>query len=487
MKLSQLLKSLIVVNPLWCLFIQPVVANELEQKQGNSQLELSAKPSIRAADLLAQETTATVVKITGVKLNPTVAGLEVVLESDLTSTVVPVTRTEGNLFIAELKNAVLTLPEGQGFQAINPAAGITRVSVTQVNETTIEVSVVGTEKTPTATVKVTEATMAQQPAPTESIEGEEEIVATGEQETGYRVPNASTATKTDTPIRDIPASIQVIPREVIRDQGATNIRETLRNVSGVTYSSSSGNRGERFVLRGFEAEQFENGFRNDFFSSRTQRELAHIQQVEVLKGPASILFGRVEPSGVVNFVTKQPLLEPLYELGFTAGSFSFFRPTADLSGPITKDKNLAYRFNIAYENAGSFRDRVQSDRIFLAPSLSWQISPDTKFSFDVTHLRDKRPIDRGIVVLSNNQIANIPISRVLGDPTQQEDFTETRATLALEHRFSSNISLKSAFRYTNATEDGPGCTLQIFDASNDDQNYPVSQCFGRQDYNRPLA
>jgi iron complex outermembrane receptor protein len=86
-------------------------------------------------------------------------------------------------------------------------------------------------------------------------------------------------------------------------------------------------------------------------------------------------------------------------------------------------------------------------------------------------------------VLSNNQIADIPISRVLGDPTQQESFTETRATLALEHRFNSNISLKTAFRYTNATENGPGCTLQIFGSSDDDRNYPVSQCFGRQDYN----
>jgi iron complex outermembrane receptor protein len=88
----------------------------------------------------------------------------------------------------------------------------------------------------------------------------------------------------------------VIPREIIQDQGATNVKETLRNVSGVTYSSSSGNRSEDFILRGFDAQQFENGFRNDFFSQRTERDLANIEQVEVLKGPASILFGRLEPS-----------------------------------------------------------------------------------------------------------------------------------------------------------------------------------------------
>jgi iron complex outermembrane receptor protein len=463
------------------LFAQPEVwARERTKIDDHSQLQNLYPLSQNDRP---QVPTEPLIQITGVKLNPTAAGIEVVLESNRKTTALPTTRTEGNTFIAELQNTVLTLPQGERFQVENPSAGVTSVSVTQIDATTVRVSVVGEQTTPTATVTLSPSATAQQLEAPE--EGEEELVVT-EQQRGYRVPNASTATKTDTPIRDIPASIQVIPREIIQDQAATNVKETLRNVSGITYSSSSGNRSESFILRGFDAQQFENGFRNDFFSQRTERDLANIEQVEVLKGPASILFGRLEPSGVVNFVTKQPLRDPLYDLSFTAGSYSFYRPTADLSGPLTADKNLAYRFNIAYENAGSFRDRVQSERIFLAPTLSWQISPDTKLSFEVTHLRDRRPIDRGIVVLSNNQIADIPISRVLGDPTQQESFTESRATLALEHRFNPNLSLKSAFRYSNATENGPGCTLQIFGPSEDDQNFPVSECFGRQDYNRPV-
>jgi iron complex outermembrane recepter protein len=443
--------------------------------------------STQAADLMAQDAPHQdqEAKITGVSIQTTATGIEIKLETTAADSLPSSAQVEGNTLVTEIDNAVLALPEGQPFRQKTPAEGITEVTVTQVAPTQVQVKVTGIDTPPVADVTTGEKGIVLAVTLGLSEEEEVEITVTAEkeQEEGYRTPNATTATKTDTPIRDIPASIQVVPRAVIRDQGATNVRETIRNVSGVTYSSSSGNRAESFSLRGFSAEQFENGFRNDFFSTRTQRDLANIEQVEVLKGPASILFGRVEPSGVVNFVTKKPLSDPFYELDFTAGSFDFYRPSADISGPLTKDKNLAYRLNLAYENAGSFRDRVQTERLFLAPSLSWQVGPDTKLSFDVTHLRDQRPIDRGIVVLSNNQIANIPISRVLGDPTQQEDFTETRATLALEHQFNSNLSLKSAFRYSNATENGPGCTLEIFGPSEDDRNFPLGECFGRQDYN----
>jgi iron complex outermembrane recepter protein len=461
----------------------PTLAEEQPLVQSLSDLP---KSSTQAADLLAQDSpTLASVSITAIKLNQTTAELEIILETAIGQTLqidASKFRTESNALIAEIPNAVLALPDGQGFQAENPSADIAKVTVEQQSPTSVRVSVIGASALPKTDVVLKTGAFSYSLNP--DAEGtEEEIVVTGAGQEGYFIPNSSTATKTDTLIRDVPASIQVIPREVIRDQNAVNIRETLRNVSGITYSSSSGNRSEDFILRGFSAQQFENGYRNDFFSERTQRDLANIEQVEVLKGPASILFGRLEPSGVVNFVTKQPLSNPLYQIDFTAGSFDFFRPTADLSGPLTKDKKLAYRFNIAYENAGSFRDRVQSERFFIAPTVSWQISPDTKLSFEVTHLRDQRPIDRGIVVLSDNQIADIPISRVLGDPTQQEDFTESRATIALEHRFNSNIFLKTAFRYSNATENGPGCTLEIFGSSEDDQNFPVSQCFGRQDYN----
>jgi iron complex outermembrane receptor protein len=455
-------------------------------KPSVSSVPLSAaklsRPATTVKEWVAQIEAATV-QVTSVALNRTDKGLEIALQTaegkplqvDATKF-----RTEGTSLIADIPNAVLALPEGQAFSADNPTADIATVRVTQQDANTIRISVAGTDKPPTSEVTLKAGEFAYSLNP-EADEPDEEIVVTGQQD-GYRVPNATTATKTDTPIRDIPASIQVIPQEVIRDQNATSIREVVRNVSGVTFSTSAGNRAEQFIARGFGAERFLNGFREDFFSTRTQTELANIDRIEVLKGPASVLFGQANPSGIINFVTKQPLRDPFYNVSFTAGSFSFYRPTLDFSGPLTADRTLAYRLNIAYENAGSFRDRVQTERFFVAPTLTWQISPDTRIGLEVSYLHDARPIDRGLVVLSNNRVANIPFSRYLGDPERREDFNETRAAIYFDHRFNPNLSLRSALRYTVSTESGIGATLQITGGSRNDRNFPLTDFIGDQYY-----
>ncbi|MBE9167100.1 TonB-dependent siderophore receptor [Pleurocapsales cyanobacterium LEGE 06147] len=361
-----------------------------------------------------------------------------------------------------------------------------KVTVNTVDENSIQIRITGEKQAPTAEVvpgrdDLVLSIIPQKAAAQTEADEEIEVIATGEGEDNYFVPDANTATRTDTPIRDIPASIQVVPREVIRDQGATSTREAVRNVSGVTFSSAVGNRSEQFIMRGFTANRFLNGFREDFLSTRTQTDLANIERIEVLKGPASVLFGRAEPSGIINFITKQPLREPFYELSFTAGSFDFYRPALDFSGPLTDDKRLAYRLNVAYENAGSFRDFVDTERFFIAPTLSYRIGDNTTLSLEVSHLDDARPIDRGLVVLSNNQIADIPISRLLGKASDQQ-FAETRAVLYFDHRFNPNLSLRSAFRYTEASEKRPDGSLQISEESPDDRNFPVRDYFGTQLY-----
>jgi iron complex outermembrane receptor protein len=248
-------------------------------------------------------------------------------------------------------------------------------------------------------------------------------------------------------------------------------------VSGVNYAASSGNRSEQFVIRGFVAENgiFRNGFRDDFFSIRAVTELANIDRVEILKGPASILFGRSDPAGIINYVTKKPLRKPFYEVGFTAGSFDFYRPTLDFSGPLTENGNLAYRLNAAYENAGSFRDGVERERFFVAPTLSWEISDDTDLTLEFSYLNVTQPVDDGLVVLSDNEVADIPFSTFLGDPSIRQDVEESRTELYFDHRFNDNLSLRSLLRYTTATETGSGVTSRINDESEDDRNFPVEE------------
>lgn len=442
-------------------------------------------PASTVEDWMAQ-IEASQAEITGVNLEQTTAGLQVTLETTDGTLVTPGTTVSENTLVAEIPNAVLKLLGADAFEQANPVPGIMQVSVTNLPGDQVRVAITGRDAPPTAEVTSTASglmlTVTPVAADTAQEDTDVEITVTAERSgSDYFIPEAG-VTRTSTPIFDTPASIQIVPEKVIEDQGATNVKDILRNVSGVNFSTASGGRSEDFIIRGFNSNQFRNGFRDDFFSSRTETELANIDRVEVLKGPASVLFGRADPSGIINFVTKKPLSEPLYELSFTAGSFDFYRPTLDFSGPLTEDGNLAYRLNAAYENAGSFREGVQTERFFIAPTLSWQISPDTKLGLEFSYLNDTRPVDRGLVILNNNKVANIPFSTFLGDPEVREDFEETRTELYLDHRFNPNLSLRSFLRYTTATESGPGGTSQIVGDSIDDRNFPVSEFRGDQFY-----
>ncbi len=124
--------------------------------------------------------------------------------------------------------------------------------------------------------------------------------------------------------------------------------------------------------------------RDNTFYSIT--DVANIDRIEVLKGPASVLFGQAEPGGIINIITKQPLSEPYYSVSFSAGNFDSYRPTIDLSGPLNEDKSLLYRLNLAYQNSDSFRDFNSTERILIAPTLKWEISDRTILNLDFEYL-----------------------------------------------------------------------------------------------------
>jgi iron complex outermembrane receptor protein len=313
-----------------------------------------------------------------------------------------------------------------------------------------------TEAAPLLGQAVPEPQPAAAPPPGDGEELEEVTVfGTG----GYRRKNATSGTKTDTPILITPQSIQVIPRQVIEDQGAIRLDEALRNVSGVSTNNGAG-RLDTFNIRGFSSNQFLNGIPDDFNVSITFRESANLERIEVVKGPASVLFGRAQPSGIINLITKKPLARPYAAVDLTVGSYSFWRPTVDLSGPLTADGALAYRLNLAYEDAGSFRDGVYTSRTFVAPVLRWNISPETTLTFEGEHLRDSRPLDIiGLPVTPTGYI-DIPINRVLGNARELIFSNQNRFTAILEHRFSPAVAMRTALRYTNFTESRPaGSTL----------------------------
>lgn len=179
---------------------------------------------------------AATVQVTGVKLERTNTGLEITLETTAGKPLqVDATkfRTQGNNLIADISNAVLALPDAQAFSADNPTEEIANVRVIQLDASTIQVNVAGKTTLPTQEVTLKTGAFAYSLNP-EADEPDEEIVVTGEGQRGYRVPNTSVGTRTDTPLRDIPQSIQIVPRQVIEDQKITRISDAVRNVSGVS-------------------------------------------------------------------------------------------------------------------------------------------------------------------------------------------------------------------------------------------------------------
>lgn len=310
-------------------------------------------------------------------------------------------------------------------------------------------------------------------------EEEEEITVTGDEAQGYRVPRAESTTRTDTPLRDIPANLQVIPRQILEDQAGTRVDDALRNVSGITFGNSFGGRLSQFTGRGFPVTQFRNGLLEGSstgalfrFNSLTSVEIADIEQIEVLKGPASVLFGQVEPGAVINYVSKKPLFRPYYNASLAVGSYGFFRPTFDFSDRLDPNGNVSYRLNVAVERAESFRDFVNTDRIFIAPSLAWKISPRTTLTFEGSLLKDERPIDRGLVALGRG-VPNVPISRYLGPGSEPNEFDEKRAYLYLDHQFSDRLSLRSTLRVTQSQELRP-LTVQAGNLRPDNRTVPLN-------------
>ncbi|WP_231848334.1 TonB-dependent siderophore receptor [Gloeobacter violaceus] len=231
------------------------------------------------------------------------------------------------------------------------------------------------------------------------------------------------------------------------------MRDALRNVSGVYLSDTGGNFGEQFNIRGFRSNNYTNAFLSSIVDSFVFVDSANIERIDVLKGPSSVLFGRAEPSGIINYVTKRPLPTPYAAVGFTAGSYDFYRTTVDLSGPLTSDGNLAYRLNVAYEDANSFRG-TQGRRVFFAPVLEWKVGPETKLTFEVEHTRDNRPFDQGLFAVGNG-VAPVPYNRLFADPKGLISGNVTRVTALLEHRFAENLTMRSGGRYTSYLESYP--------------------------------
>lgn len=269
-----------------------------------------------------------------------------------------------------------------------------------------------------------------------------------ERSASYTVDEVSSATRIPVPIHDTPRSVEVVTKQVIQDQRVIRFSDALRNVSGVAEMNTQGGRGGEFTIRGFASDLniFKNGFRDDStYASTAARDIINIESIEVVKGPPSYLYGRSDPGGVINQITKPPLKNPYYSAEMLIGSYNLYRPQFDLGGPLNASKTLTFRFNGMFESANSYREGVESTRTFLAPTIGWEIGPRTTLRFEGEYLYNRSPIDRGLTAFGGG-VLPIPISTFLGDPTRMGIEQNGKATLILLHDFNDIFRWRTGFR-----------------------------------------
>ena len=249
--------------------------------------------------------------------------------------------------------------------------------------------------------------------------------------TGYTVDFGApaSATKDNTPILQTPANVQVVTRQAMDDRQDISVRDAIvgyvSSVQPPSTTADSNNFYDGFNIRGFDNA---NIYRNDLrVWEITGIETSNLQSIEVLKGPAAMLYGRLEPGGIVNLVTKQPLDTPYSSIQEQFGSWGTTRTTLDTTGPLTADKEWLYRFNMDYDHAGSFTDYVTSQNVFINPSLTWRPTQDFHFNIDAEYQKSSFVDNANGFPAIGNGPAPIPVNRYIelplvsvANPNQQE-------------------------------------------------------------------
>jgi len=272
--------------------------------------------------------------------------------------------------------------------------------------------------------------------------GIEEVVVQG-----YRRETGVSVVKSGTPISEVPASIQIVPLDVLRDQAAVRLDDVFDNVSGIVKSGNTLNAQSevRPVIRGFESQVlFRNGMRATNVGAV---DLVNVESVEVLKGPASILFGAIEPGGVLNYNTKRPQREASYEISQQFGRYDHSRTTLDATGPLNLSGTALYRLNAGYTNAESFRDEVDRENFTVAPSLLFNPTERTELLVDLSFAREEAPFDSGIPFGADDEPL-VPDDTFFGDPDLDgQELDDYFASYRLEHAFNDAVTLRNQFQF----------------------------------------
>ncbi|MHC6223435.1 TonB-dependent receptor [Pseudomonas sp. X10] len=254
-----------------------------------------------------------------------------------------------------------------------------------------------------------------------------------------RVKEVSTATRTSTPARYVPQAIDSVKTSNVLDYGSNNLGKALEGIPNV--SSGADTRFDSVRIRGFDASNdfYLDGIRDD---SQYVRDLHNIERVEVLKGPAAVLYGRGSQGGIVNRVSKAPEFGRRSTIEAQGGSEDLRSLYADLSAD--PSENISLRLNMGNQDNNSFRDGVDGNRQLFAPSMSWQLTPDLNWLVQYEYSRYNRTPDRGIPGV-NGRPADVGRDTTYGDT--QRDFIDDKAQ-SLRSRLNYQLSDNWQVRHT---------------------------------------
>jgi iron complex outermembrane receptor protein len=321
------------------------------------------------------------------------------------------------------------------------AAGKYHLVVSGVGYQAIESSATVTDNA-TLTLELTLRETAQQLQTVEII---------GRRETTYKNDQSFIASKTATPLKEVPQAVSYVTKELIRDQAAFTVGDVVKNMSGVnqfTFYDDLTIRG--FRMNGGSTTQLFNGLRT-FSGFWKQPPVNYLERVEVVKGAASALYGNTSPGGTINRVTKKPLTTPQKSLQFTTGSFNTLRALADFTGPMNEEKTLLYRINVGYVNAQSFRNLQFDKNIVIAPSVSFLPTSRTRINFDLVYNKSDSRLDRGQSVAGNNLYSSSIATSLnaINDYLNEETYL---ITTSFNHQLGNNTAINLAYLRTGYTE-----------------------------------
>ncbi|MBY6239884.1 TonB-dependent siderophore receptor [Methylosinus sp. Sm6] len=315
-----------------------------------------------------------------------------------------------------------------------------------------------------------------------------------DKELGYSRAISSSATKTSAPILDTPRSIVVIPHQVLNDTQVLNVQDAVKFVSGV---QQTGAFYDSYLLRGFTNSN--STYRNNLklFGVTGSEDVSFVDRVEIVKGPVAMLFGRVQPGGLVNFVTKKPEEEPAYSVQEQFGSWGLSRTTVDVTGPIDKDKTLLYRVIGVYDHADDFIDFRHRDNGAVYGALSWR--PTMQFDGDIQiEYYNNKSTNLGqfgqqipAMALSYRapgivgRPADLPRNWTQNDPSMFGNFPSTAERILVygewTYRFDDAWKVTNRFHYARADEDQEYILYRSFNLKTGDMSRRVSWTYFTRD------